>query len=159
MSFIIFHLFNKVCLPFFLFPPLQPSNGKLWFSGWTLFFLISGCPQKPQMNSCELAWLMALSYVESWTGWVLVLQTRLVKTYFGFFWLNLNMSFLICLVSFFLQESPENSSVSQSDNVRRFLATMDELGIPRFEVSDLEKVSINSKKICNDEYLNEHLIS
>lgn len=69
------------------------------------------------------------------------------------------MSFLICLVSFFLQESPENSSVSQSDNVRRFLATMDELGIPRFEVSDLEKVSINSKKICNDEYLNEHLIS
>lgn len=69
------------------------------------------------------------------------------------------MSLLICLLSFFLQESSENSSVSQPENVKRFLATMDELGIPRFEVSDLEKVSINNKKICSDEYLNEHLIS
>ncbi|KAG4192730.1 hypothetical protein ERO13_A07G172732v2 [Gossypium hirsutum] len=33
------------------------------------------------------------------------------------------------------EESSENSSVSQPENVKRFLATMDELGIPRFEGS------------------------
>ncbi|MBA0712662.1 hypothetical protein Golax_011747, partial [Gossypium laxum] len=46
------------------------------------------------------------------------------------------------------EESSENSSVSQSENVKRFLATMDELGIPRFEVSDLEKGSMKTVVYC-----------
>ncbi|XVF50579.1 hypothetical protein PTKIN_Ptkin04bG0112900 [Pterospermum kingtungense] len=43
---------------------------------------------------------------------------------------------------------PENSSVLQPENVRRFLAAMDELGIPRFEVSDLEKGSMETVVDC-----------
>ncbi|MBA0557675.1 hypothetical protein Golob_014728, partial [Gossypium lobatum] len=46
------------------------------------------------------------------------------------------------------EESSENSSVSQSENVKRFLATMDELGIPRFDVSDLEKGSMKTVVYC-----------
>ncbi|TYH01513.1 hypothetical protein ES288_A09G065100v1 [Gossypium darwinii] len=46
------------------------------------------------------------------------------------------------------EESSENSSVSQPENVKRFLATMDELGIPRFEVSDLEKGSMKTVVYC-----------
>ncbi|KAE8729901.1 Kinesin-4 [Hibiscus syriacus] len=37
----------------------------------------------------------------------------------------------------------ENSSVLQSENVKRFLAAMDEMGILRFELSDLEKLISN----------------
>ncbi|XVE58775.1 hypothetical protein DITRI_Ditri04bG0196300 [Diplodiscus trichospermus] len=43
---------------------------------------------------------------------------------------------------------PENSSVLQSENVKRFLTAMDELGIPRFEVSDLEKGSMKTVVDC-----------
>ncbi|XP_052875480.1 kinesin-like protein KIN-14K [Gossypium arboreum] len=46
------------------------------------------------------------------------------------------------------EESSENSSVSQPENVKRFLATMDELGIPRFEVSDLGKGSMKTVVYC-----------
>ncbi|XVF12314.1 hypothetical protein REPUB_Repub08aG0105400 [Reevesia pubescens] len=43
---------------------------------------------------------------------------------------------------------PENSSVLQSENVKKFLTAMDELGIPRFEVSDLEKGSMKNVVDC-----------
>ncbi|XWS60966.1 hypothetical protein CRYUN_Cryun07bG0084300 [Craigia yunnanensis] len=43
---------------------------------------------------------------------------------------------------------PENSSVLQSENVKRFLTAMDELGIPRFEVSDLKKGSMKNVVDC-----------
>ncbi|XP_022754873.1 kinesin-like protein KIN-14K [Durio zibethinus] len=43
---------------------------------------------------------------------------------------------------------PENSSLLRSENVRRFLTTMDELGIPRFDVSDLEKGSMKNVVDC-----------
>ncbi|XWS50729.1 hypothetical protein CRYUN_Cryun12cG0112300 [Craigia yunnanensis] len=43
---------------------------------------------------------------------------------------------------------PENSSVLRSENVKRFLTVMDELGIPRFEVSDLEKGSMKTVVDC-----------
>ncbi|KAK9045292.1 hypothetical protein V6N11_059179 [Hibiscus sabdariffa] len=42
----------------------------------------------------------------------------------------------------------ENSSVLQSENVKLFLATMDEMGIPRFELSDLEKGSMKTVVNC-----------
>ena len=34
----------------------------------------------------------------------------------------------------------DNSKVSSSENVKKFLAFMDDMGIPKFDVSDLEKV-------------------
>ncbi|KAL5817989.1 hypothetical protein ACOSQ3_026367 [Xanthoceras sorbifolium] len=40
------------------------------------------------------------------------------------------------------------SSVSHSENVRRFLASLDKLGIPRFEISDLEKGSMKPVLDC-----------
>ncbi|GAV67181.1 Kinesin domain-containing protein/CH domain-containing protein [Cephalotus follicularis] len=40
------------------------------------------------------------------------------------------------------------SSVSPSENIRRFLATMDELGMPRFEISELEKGSMKTVVDC-----------
>ncbi|WRX18471.1 Calponin homology domain - like 8 [Theobroma cacao] len=43
---------------------------------------------------------------------------------------------------------PENSSVLRSENVTRFLTAVDELGIPRFEVSDLEKGSMKAVVDC-----------
>ncbi|KAE8681506.1 Ribulose bisphosphate carboxylase (small chain) family protein [Hibiscus syriacus] len=43
---------------------------------------------------------------------------------------------------------PENSSVSQSENVKLFLAAMDEMGIPRFELPDLEKGSMKTVVNC-----------
>ncbi|GMJ13528.1 hypothetical protein like AT1G63640 [Hibiscus trionum] len=43
---------------------------------------------------------------------------------------------------------PENSSVLQSENVKRFLAAMDEMGIPRFELPDLEKGSMETVVNC-----------
>ncbi|XVF09608.1 hypothetical protein REPUB_Repub07fG0108500 [Reevesia pubescens] len=43
---------------------------------------------------------------------------------------------------------PENSSVLRSENVKRFLTAMDELGIPSFEVSDLEKGSMKPVVDC-----------
>ncbi|KAE8719740.1 Kinesin-4 [Hibiscus syriacus] len=42
----------------------------------------------------------------------------------------------------------ENSSVLQSENVKRFSAAMDEMGIPRFELSDLEKGSMKTVVNC-----------
>ncbi|KAL4362932.1 hypothetical protein GQ457_04G012370 [Hibiscus cannabinus] len=42
----------------------------------------------------------------------------------------------------------ENSSAFQSENVKLFLATMDEMGIPRFELSDLEKGSMKTVVNC-----------
>ncbi|KAK9008693.1 hypothetical protein V6N11_075578 [Hibiscus sabdariffa] len=43
---------------------------------------------------------------------------------------------------------PENSSVLQSGNVKRFLAAMDEMGIPRFELPDLEMGSMKTVVNC-----------
>ncbi|XVE64055.1 hypothetical protein DITRI_Ditri07aG0070400 [Diplodiscus trichospermus] len=43
---------------------------------------------------------------------------------------------------------PKNSSVLRSENVKSFLTAMDELGIPRFEVSDLEKGSMKTVVDC-----------
>ncbi|XP_021292325.1 kinesin-like protein KIN-14K isoform X4 [Herrania umbratica] len=43
---------------------------------------------------------------------------------------------------------PKNSSVLRSENVKRFLTAVDELGIPRFEVSDLEKGSMKAVVDC-----------
>ncbi|KAL4279394.1 hypothetical protein GQ457_03G012810 [Hibiscus cannabinus] len=43
---------------------------------------------------------------------------------------------------------PENSSVLQSENVKRFLAAMDEMGIPRFELPDLEMGSMKTVVNC-----------
>ena len=43
----------------------------------------------------------------------------------------------------------------RSENVKRFLTAMDELGIPRFEVSDLEKVPILPMNFLYNQYLNE----
>ncbi|KAL5564750.1 hypothetical protein UlMin_027914, partial [Ulmus minor] len=42
----------------------------------------------------------------------------------------------------------DHSSVSSSENVARFLAAMDELGLPRFEISDLEKGSLKTVIDC-----------
>ncbi|GMI75469.1 hypothetical protein like AT1G73860 [Hibiscus trionum] len=42
----------------------------------------------------------------------------------------------------------KNFSVSQSENVKQFLAAMDEIGIPRFELSDLQKGSMKTVVNC-----------
>ncbi|KAE8678327.1 TMV resistance protein N-like [Hibiscus syriacus] len=54
---------------------------------------------------------------------------------------------LSCLPNL-MEVYPENSSVLQSENVRRFLAAMDEMGIPRFELPDLEKGSMKTVVNC-----------
>ncbi|KAJ7970378.1 Kinesin-like protein [Quillaja saponaria] len=42
----------------------------------------------------------------------------------------------------------DNSQVSHSENVKRFLSAMDGLGLPRFEISDLEKGSMKAVMDC-----------
>ncbi|XP_015582690.1 kinesin-like protein KIN-14M isoform X1 [Ricinus communis] len=42
----------------------------------------------------------------------------------------------------------DHSSSSRSENVKKFLANMDELAIPRFEISDLEKGSMKTVTDC-----------